>query len=460
MKKIVILLLLIIARVCTYAYDSQYLHNPLFPYIVTTGEETEVAPTFSDEDFYKTSSCILFDINQAVISDDDPFIQQYRRDALPYVNMLHLQLRKIYIRGAASPDGPYDYNRRLAEKRSKALIGKLYDGLEYQYLETDVEISSVTEDYGYLAILMKEADDPDYELVQQIYDECQNDDACCKSRLQAAQDGALWKRLLEEYFPQLRAARLILWFSEPDKEHRPLRYIPSYVMTDGKFNLIDDSRLDFSKSSALHSNLTDSQDLMRRHMVAARSNLLYDSFIMPQIGWVPSLDLQLEYYPLDGHFTLNAGTTYSNHCHWNTQQFFQIRDFHAALRYYLRGNGEFLGTYVSAYGHADYYGIGLNADKGWQGEGWGTGIGLGYVMPISKSGYWRLEFGLRAGLYRTKYDPYVYGCPVEDVDDGFYYYNWVGEKDDFVPRQYRFTWMGPTGIEIAITRDILFRKKK
>lgn len=220
-RLIATILLLIGGEMSVCAQDNTLRFDKAFPFIVITGPEVDSLPVISDETFYRHSNSIIFEVNKTDVRYDDPFFDLYYTQLLPYINGQRLQLRKVFVRGAASPEGPYGWNRTLGEGRSRQLLTLLRKGLSYQYVKTDEEVNPITEDYGYLCILMREAADPDYNFVKRIYDECQGDELCCKERLMEARGGKLWKRLIHTYFPELRAARFILWFSEPDAEHAP-----------------------------------------------------------------------------------------------------------------------------------------------------------------------------------------------------------------------------------------------
>jgi len=84
---------------------------------------------------------------------------------------------------------------------------------------------------------------------------------------------------------------------------------------------------------------------------------------------------------------------------------------------------------------------------------------VGYVVPLTRKGHWRLEFQLQAGFFRTKYDPYKYENPINpDYHDDLYYYKWTLEPDLFKKRQYRWNWLGPTRIGVTLSYDLLYRK--
>ena len=428
-------------------------------FFLVTSDTVMEAPKFSDEEFYRLSTSVVFKVNSTLVSPDDAFFRLYREELLPSVNARHLQLRKIYIRGAASPEGPYANNQRLSRGRSEALLRELKRELTYQYLDAEVDVNSVTEDYGYLCVLMQRAGDRDYAVVKGIYDECGADELCCKERLMKYDRGTLWRRLLKEYFPQLRAARLILWFSEPDEEHAP----PAVV--DFRPEATPDSVTGHVTTPAFvytplpaYTPAAEPIAEGRRHVVAVRTNLVHDCFVMPGFGFAPSPNLQLEFYPLGGHLTYNVGATWGTLRHWTTHEFWQVRDVQAELRRYFRGHGDFLGFYLGAYAHGGKYGIGIDEEKGWQGEYGGAGLSGGYTLPLTKRGNFRLELTAALGVVGSRFDPYVYGNPVTGTIDGDYYYKYYGSASDFKRRNHQAFYWGPSNLGIQLTYDIIYRK--
>ena len=208
----------------------------------------------------------------------------------------------------------------------------------------------------------------------------------------------------------------------------------------------------------------------RRELLSVKTNLLFYGLYLPGYDrWCPIPNIALEYYPKHGHFTFGA----SFDCPWwqdyDAHKYFQVRNYQIESRYYLRSGGigsnppgegaAFQGWYVQAYAHMGLYGICFDADRGWEGEGAGGGLGVGYVLPLSKDGHWRLEFGLQAGYFRSKYDPYKYENPIDpSYRDDLYYYKWTLSPDLFKKRQYRFNWFGPTRIGVTLSYDLLYRR--
>jgi hypothetical protein len=197
----------------------------------------------------------------------------------------------------------------------------------------------------------------------------------------------------------------------------------------------------------------------RLPLIAVRTNLVHDFFYMPNFGFASSPNLQLEYFPLRGHYTFNLGFTFSNHRHWNNYKFFQIRDLQLEVRRYFKEGHPYRGGFLGVYAHGFAYGIGFNENKGWEGEGGGAGISGGYTLKLNRRGNFRLELTAAVGFFLTKYDPYVYGNPQTGTKDGKYYYDYMGKKSQFKKRNQQFTWLGPTNLGIQLTYDLIYRKK-
>ncbi len=457
--------------------DSLYVHDSKHPFIVISPDTVNVAPTFTDAEFYDLSTTVTFVVGKTSIREDDPFFDLYRQAILPNINSKHLQLRRVIVRGAASPEGSYQLNQRLARGRSDALITELLRNMPFQYMKVDRQVSNVTEDYGYLCLLMQRNGDSDYQVVKDIYDRAQGNEQQCKREFMAAQGGRLWQRLLKEYFPQLRAARLMLWFSKPDAEHAPVE--PLIKGRAATWPITADMSVAYRQLPPMPRVEVEPEEMLRREVLSVKTNLLEYGAPIPDYGWCPMPNVAVEYFPRHGHFTFGAsldfpwwiGNTTNHH-------YFELRNYQLETRYYTRnsnrsyeqradgsltqrsnGQAAFKGFYLSAYAHAFLYQIGLTARKGWIGEGAGGGLGLGYVFPLSRNQHWRMEVGAQVGVFVTRYDPFRYGCPVEDtVEDGLYYYDYTGDPDLFKERQYRFTWLGPTRVSLTLSYDLMYRR--
>ncbi|MCR4603539.1 MAG: DUF3575 domain-containing protein [Prevotella sp.] len=462
LKTATLTILLIISVLKTAAQESgsgTYRQLSDFPFVFVSDESIVTPPTITDSLFDAASRGIRFKVNRTDIQSNDPFIPLYREKLVPWLKSEEMQLRQVFVKGAASPEGPYQNNVRLSRERTQRLIDFLNTELGERMTARPVDAKSITEDYGLLVRMMRQANDPSYDQVNRIWLSCNGDEACCKRELMALENGKVWKRLKETYFPDLRQARVILWFArkpEAKPRYRPITLRPTGPEHYEFSKHYQETSLGTLQPSPVEIPL----EYSRRHLIAARTNLVHDLLVVPQFGFAYGGNLQLEYYPLRGHYTYNIGFTYSNHHHWDDHKFFQMRDLQLELRRYFRGGGEFKGTYLGVYAEGTVYGIGFSKTKGWQGEGGGGGLTLGYTCALNRKGNLRLELSASLGLFYTRYDPYVYGNPLTSEEDDLYYYDYKGNSSDFTKRNHQFTWFGPTNAGIHLTYDIIYRKKQ
>lgn len=430
-----------------------YYQLQQFPFVLVSDDYVGEPPYISDSLFDAASRGIRFRVNSSELQTTEPFVSLYEEQLVPWLMMQDMELRQVFIRGAASPEGSYQNNVRLSRERTNKLIAFISKKLGQSVSRRPVDAQSITEDYGRLVQLMGEAGDADYQRVRECWLSCQGDEACCKRKLMAMDRGRLWQRLTRQYFPALREARVILWFArKADAPRRHLVRVDTMVKRQ--------PLLRYTEPTPNVPHLEQTLQYERRHLIALRTNLVHDLLYVPQFGWAPGGNIQLEYYPLRGHYTLNAGFTFTNHRRWDSHKFFQLRDLQLEVRRYFRGGGAFLGPYLGAYAHGTVYGIGFSKTKGWEGEGGGAGLSVGYTCRLNRKGNLRLELSASMGFFYTRYDPYVYGNTLTGEEDGLYYYDYHGNTSEFKKRNHRLTWLGPTNAGIHITYDIVYRKRK
>lgn len=504
----VLAVVLLYARSLTLAQTTttQTAAKQLPAFITLTSDTVTKAPTFTDAQFYSRSTSVIFEVNKTDIRRGDPFFQLYHDKILPLINDSHLQLRKIYIRGAASPEGPYDNNQRLGRGRSKALLQELQRGLKHQYLNIDTEISSINEDYGYLCLLLREAHDPAYAAVQHIYDDSKGDEVACKKRLMATDNGKLWNRLVKTYFPQLRAARLMLWFSVPDSAHAPapgpavITHRDTVYINDTLYVrrpvVVDDSvpptgygpMMPYVCHGKIHIGcIHDTElhpapaDTLQRHpLFALKTNLLFDVATF--------LNAELE-VPLRRQGSLMAEVVWPwwlqrSHNRWCNEMgsvslegrwWFRPWQYHSTYRQWRDTRRAplthgFLGAYIGA-GYYDFqspkthnYPEGISQyeyyRKGRQGEFVSAGLTLGVSRYIGRRARFEASIGLGAAYteYRSYHvDSNSETAPDRDQhlwrDEHTGHYNnigWLNLRHNQPVSDGRYLWLGPTKAKLSI----------
>ena len=186
----------------------------------------------------------------------------------------------------------------------------------------------------------------------------------------------------------------------------------------------------------------------REPVLNVRTNLLYDMGTVLNVG--------VEYYFRNPHWSLVGHYTFP---WWSNDKYYyylQILDWDIEARYYMQHNKYHAGWYVAPYVHWNLYDISLDAERGWQGEGRGCGLTLGHAFRVGDNQRWKVECFFRLGYFHSLYDPYH----ASDPFNGKYYYDWPWAPENFVPRNYRLQWIGPTGAGVTVSYDLFKRKVK
>lgn len=451
-------------RLATLAIDSTfYGHYPFLRFIDTQEDASLVR--LSDEEFLDKAGKVVFKVNTYDAFTNDSLLQLLEKEIIPRINKDSLRLRRLIVRGAASPEGAVPNNRMLSRRRTETLTSFLRAHLSVPVGEQSFSTEVVSEDYRLLLVMMQRANDPALGIVRSLCDRHlpRYEYTILKRKLQQLQGGTLWRHLFKEYFPELRAARVVLVFDKP--EELALPETPETPETPEEPEDSDQlSTVDYQLSTIR---------VPRREVLAVKTNMLLYGVYMPSgyDKWCPIPNVAVEVFPLHGHFTYGASIDFPWWRNYWGHKYFEVRNYQLEARYYFRSGdvrlrepGEgiaFRGWYLQGYAHAAMFCICFDKDRGWKGEALGAGIGAGYVLPLGKKSHWRLEFSLQAGFMYGGYDPFQFENPVNpNYQDHLYYYKWTGKPADFKRRQYRFSWLGPTRVGITLSYDLLYLRWK
>lgn len=191
----------------------------------------------------------------------------------------------------------------------------------------------------------------------------------------------------------------------------------------------------------------------RAHVLGISTNLAFDATYVPNYGFTSVPNLSIEFYPNRGHYTFGADFDCPMWKHPEQHKYLQANNLTLwARRYFKPEPGRYNGAYLLASANAVRYGIGWNF-KGWQGEGLGASLGAGYKFSLGKRLF--LDLGGSLGFFYSGYDPYVWGNDATER----YYYDYAGKPSDFIPRNKRLSWFGPTRLYISLGVDLFTRKK-
>lgn len=373
----------------------------------------------------------------------------------------------IIGRASASPEGSLQINTQLANARKASMNALLSSyGINTNLIRYDV----APMDFPLMRALIKLRKDDYLPVVDSLMTRYAADVVLLKEAMIRQDRGKLWQHLYHNYFPSLRSVRIMaIKRAEKEEDKREEIERKENERKENEIEKIEIEKIEeIEKTEKIEKEETEGDE--RRELMSVKTNLLFDLAYMPGYNrFCPIPNVAIEYYPLHGHFTYGASFDTPWWKHYSKHKYFQLRNYQVHTRYYLhRGDIEerkpgkgaaFKGFFFSAYAHAYLYNICFSEKRGWEGEGWGAGIGAGYVMPIDRKEHWRLEFGLQLGYLNTLYDPYQWRCPVDPTyDPEQYYYKWYGDAKDFRKRQHRYTWLGPTRVEITLSYDLFYRR--
>ena len=451
-------------RLATLAIDSTfYGHYPFLRFIDTQEDASLVR--LSDEEFLDKAGKVVFKVNTYDTFTNDSLLQLLEKEIIPRINKDSLRLRRLIVRGAASPEGAVPNNRMLSRRRTETLTSFLRAHLSVPVEEQSFTTEVVSEDYRLLLVMMQRANDPALGIVRSLCDRHlpRYEYTILKRKLQQLQGGILWRHLFKEYFPELRAARVVLVFDKPEEPA-----LPETPETPE----IPEIEAPLAPGRGVGGEAAPIR-VPRREVLAVKTNMLLYGVYMPSgyDKWCPIPNVAVEVFPLHGHFTYGASIDFPWWRNYWGHKYFEVRNYQLEARYYFRSGdvrlrepGEgiaFRGWYLQGYAHAAMFCICFDKDRGWKGEALGAGLGAGYVLPLGKKSHWRLEFSLQAGFMYGGYDPFQFENPVNpNYQDHLYYYKWTGKPADFKRRQYRFSWLGPTRVGITLSYDLLYLRWK
>ena len=305
------------------------------------------AQSTSDSVFLSNSNIVLFDIDKTGITPAEQ--QGLEEKVIPSLKTLGAG-SVIIGRSAASPEGPYENNKRLADGRRetiKAIFEKA--GINTARIHFDTAV----EEYELLVEMMRQRRDADYPLVKDIVARHAGDDRAIKAALMEERGGALFRRLETQYFPYLRAVRIMVYTDSPSLPREAFRAVTLPV-----------ADVPVAMPLALDT-LRPLLPLQRREMLSVKTNLLEYGAYVPKYGYCPMPNISLEYYPRHGHITLGASLDFP----WwigntDNHKYFELRNYTLEARYYTRssdrsythgrpnGDAAFKGFYLSAYANA------------------------------------------------------------------------------------------------------------
>ncbi len=360
-------------------------------------------------------------------------------------------ITKLEILSQSSPEGVYEHNIWLSERRSETM-GRFMNE-NYPELSGIMSTSPDGESWQMLRDYVSKDTRMEKVSVNKVIDVIDSDVniGTKKWRMENALGsdanvGNIYKYLYRTYYPRIRFSGLTIDLYKDTVELVERQVV---VKTEPVVEPDHTEEVPVIPVQPTH---------RRFPKLALKTNLAYDVFFTPDLGYAPILNVEYEYYFTEnGHWSTVGEYEFPWWSDESKHQYLQMLNWQQEMRYYLKSGRWHTGHYLSLYGGYNLYDICFdsNLGNGYQGEGVHGGLGYGYVLPLNRKHTWKLEFFVKAGYYESHYDKYDAGVPFH----GKYYYRWYQNPNDLVPRNWRFRWFGPTGAGITLSYDIIYRRK-
>ncbi|MCR5827381.1 MAG: DUF3575 domain-containing protein [Bacteroidales bacterium] len=407
-------------------------------------------------------------INKAAIYfryDESSFQESYHENAAvtrQLVDFLHTigleKIDSVTVVAFASPEGQYDYNLDLSRKRAGS-ISEILSSIDGSGPGVPIKVEAGGEAWDQLRVRVvadKNLSSEDKMKILGILDDPALSREDMKARFtngalgESEAVGDIYRYLKNEVYTYLRYMEITIHYVDtPEQipEETPQEEVPILFQPVVAADAVSDVAAAVDTVEAV-------QEQAWRPVLGLSTNIPYDITWVPQYGLTSIPSFSLEYYPATGKYTFGCDVEWPMWRHPSEHRYMQINNLTLwTRRYFKREDDRFDGLYLLGNVNAARYGIGFNAEKGWEGEGLGASLGAGYKVYLGKHVY--LDAGLALGLFYSWYDPYVWGNDAT----GRYYYDYYGDPDDFIRRNKRLVWAGPTRVYISVGIDIFGKKK-
>ena len=357
----------------------------------------------------------------------------------------NLRIFKVYIIGAASPEGRPGLNARLARDRAEGVKAFL-KGIEPRLTDSDFVVISRGEDWdGATKIAELYDKENEGDAVAGIFKSSQDSEA--KKRLmKSIHGGDAWRRLISDYYPALRRTDIHVLYSIVQPIAPVKSEMPGMTLeVPYSYNIAPRTVLP-------EVGLPDPVE-ERFYFVAVKTNLLYDAAI--------ALNFAVE-FPLGDRFSLQYEQVFP---WWNAgphgnKYSMQVLSFGVETRWWfaprtpggasgtnskdaVRQRSRLLGHFLGLYAHSGKFDIQAGRKFGcYQNYFKGAGLSYGYSLPLGRNA--NMEFAISLGYMAIDYQHYI---PSEDwsvllKDNGK-----AGTKHYF----------GPTKAKVSVVFPIVFK---
>lgn len=366
--------------------------------------------TANSQQVSTTEFSLYYEVNQSSINphylgNDGTMDSLFR-----YIS-LSPQIDSVLIYAVSSPDGPYEFNGRLARKRAQSArdyVVSCLDNSQVPVLVRDrVSVNSDYENWeGLVNAVRQSYFESNRETVLQII--CSDVPVEEREKMLKALDGGVtYKKLTRELMARLRVSTIVI-----NTNRLPH---PSSISMESSTPTIHP----IYDSSIIAHEMADSAEVIpagplsphepreRESLsVAFKTNLLFDVATM--------LNLSMEVPIYRNRLSLLVEENFPWWVAKNNQYCLQLITVGAEARYWFapRTAGferpvtdRLLGHFVGAYAFSGKCDLQWKREINYQAEGWSAGLTYGYSAPLSQ--HLNIEFSVSAGYAHIPWRDYV-----------------------------------------------------
>lgn len=401
----------VVALAAALPCSARSQQKVLPPFVIMVGAD-DALPKVTDEDIWQNGEVVSFSVDDATINTKDPgYIAIVK--ALKNLPKGYHFCRLLVMRGGASPEGPVANNISLSQRRAHSLADSLRRYITLP--DSDVEVRYVSEDYKGLRHLIAASKMRYREEILTIID-VNKDEAVIKRKLKTLDAGKAWQELLHNFFPQLRATRVLMLVSKTPKNVKETEVVQSSSDIMPSTDIVEEDT---------------AEEKPFKPWIALKTNVLYD------VAATPNLEIE-RWFGGNNQWSVMAETAFPWWQWHNKSRVYEVIEGGLELRRWLHSShrsgekhrpltGHFLGLYAAG----GYYDLEWDY-KGEQGDFYSGGLSYGYACKLSK--HWNMEFSLAVGYL---YSPYTH-------------YEAENHNDDLYARYKKnFSYFGPTKLKVS-----------
>ena len=345
-------------------------------------------------------------------------------------------LQQVYIIGRASPEGNWDFNYRLSQKRAASMLEHLNKITEIP--DSLITSKHIVQDWNLLLYLVERDSAVPYqneviELIRQYKGEETNaaPNTTLFNKLRSFKNGVPYRYIYKNLFPELRISTVVVAYNrepepiveEPEPEPEPDTVIVEPVIPD---TIVTDTVAEIQQPIEVEKE-------RKPLYMALKTNLLYDVALVPNIG--------AEYY-IGNNISITGGWHYA---WWNNKtKYWRTYGGELGARYWFGSKAmekPLQGHHAGLYGQAVTYDFLAFGNKGYMSGNPGKslfnsanyviGLEYGYSLPIAKR--LNMDFVVGVGYHGGKYNEYK-------LQDSHYVWQALHKRSFF----------GPTKAEISL----------